>query len=148
MFFQTVFWGKGLPHHFSVTLLRQSCPALCVFGGGQAGLHGNQFFELLFPCSFPPLLPGSEQKWLHPNLCPEQKNRILFLSLNPPKQSLFLYVSLKSTASHSAYPQRLCQRSSQGPRHVLALCVSKTASSPSPSLTRTPAAPRILPELF
>lgn len=89
LFFQTVFWEKGLPHHFSVTLLRQSCPALCVFGGGQAGLHGNQFFELLFPCSFPPLLPGSEQKWLHPNLCPEQKNRILFLSLNPQKSLCF-----------------------------------------------------------
>ena len=60
---------------------------------------------------------------------PEQRNRILFSSLNLPKQSPFLCALLKTTASNSAHPQ---QPSEVVPwaGHVPALCVSKTTSHP------------------
>lgn len=70
---------------------------------------------------------------------PELRSSSLLSSLNPPGQFLFLYVRLKTAASHGACPQCLSQRSSQGPGCVPAFCTSKTASGRG--LACTPAGP-------
>ena len=125
LFFQPVFWGRGLLWCYSGNPAQAELPCpLC-----RGGLSGNQYFEFLFYGVIPCLFQESEQKWQHPNLCPRaEKLGLLFTELSRA-QSPFLYVLLKTAASHSgAHPQQLSERSTPGLGHVSGLCASKTVS--------------------
>jgi len=126
LFFQPVFWGRGLPAVSQVTLPVHSCPVPCQMGG----LSGNwSSVWLLFPGGFPLLFRGSEQKWPQPNLWPRAEKSQSALFNRPSRtQSPLLHVPLKTAASHGARSQLLSQKCFQGPRRASALCASKTVS--------------------
>ena len=83
LFFQPVFWGRGLPCYFSGN------PAWASWGDG---LSGNRFSVcLLFPGGFPYLFWGSEQKWPTPKPVAQSRKKCSPLSLiSHQKQSPLL----------------------------------------------------------